>query len=288
MLKNSEKDYSKDLHEEELCPSLWSEGEKFDAEKYDSLLFYHSRKAFGSTLRKFFGAVAKEFSLEYKVIEGNLAPNSLKDDKTFYVVNLRDPVSRSISQYKYEGRWSCRQLVRNKTLFVPTLNNQRDFMTWITANVTDEHCIDIDKKQIYLKEHKHSMGQYNTNYKKCGQKVWTCSYDCYLRWFNQGYLTMLNTQKQRETALNNAKSKMHKYDMVVISEQLQNPTIVEQFEGYFHNKVQLRRVSPWCDAESKAANQKLPWEASEKEMEIARDNNKWDSNLYNYFVQGCT
>eukprot|EP01083_Nonionella_stella_P310290 1101893_1 len=106
------------------------DGNWTNATKFKRLYFYHARKAGGTNLRKYFEKVAAHHGLQYKVTEYDMAedPGS-HDEATFYVTHLREPVSRSISHFKYQGRWECKQLVTNAS-FVPTEENARKIESW--------------------------------------------------------------------------------------------------------------------------------------------------------------
>merc|ERR1712157_424336 len=74
------------------------------------LFFLHMRKAGGTTIRAFLGKVAKRYNLEFVINEGRRGKVEMPtaNGSTFYVTNLREPMARILSHYKYSGRWACR------------------------------------------------------------------------------------------------------------------------------------------------------------------------------------
>lgn len=78
--------------------------------KFKRIYFYHARKAGGSTVHKYLGAVAEHYGIELKAVEwlAMEEPGSREyedDGATFYVTHLREPVDRAISHFKYQGRY---------------------------------------------------------------------------------------------------------------------------------------------------------------------------------------
>ena len=102
--------------------------------KFNRIYFYHSRKAAGSTVHKYLRKVADKYGIELKAVEwrGMEEPGtSFENNNTFYVTNIREPISRSISHFKYQGRWDCHDLVfASRKNFVPTEENANSLLTW--------------------------------------------------------------------------------------------------------------------------------------------------------------
>ena len=104
--------------------------------KFNRIYFYHSRKAAGSTVHRYLRKVADKYGIELKAVEwsGMEEPGTSYENNntnTFYVTNIREPISRSISHFKYQGRWNCKDLVfSRKNKFVPTEQNANHFRTW--------------------------------------------------------------------------------------------------------------------------------------------------------------
>ena len=104
--------------------------------KFNRIYFYHSRKAAGSTVHKYLRKVADKYGIELKAVEwrGMEEPGTSFENNntnTFYVTNIREPISRSISHFKYQGRWDCHDLVfASRKNFVPTEENANSLLTW--------------------------------------------------------------------------------------------------------------------------------------------------------------
>ena len=95
---------------------------------FTRIYFYHVRKAGGTMLRKFLKKVALTHNIHLEIQENKYAREKVGSHPgTMYVTNLRDPVERSISHFKYEGRWDCRQIIKNATHYTPTLQNAKKF-----------------------------------------------------------------------------------------------------------------------------------------------------------------
>lgn len=76
-------------------------GEWSDTTQFKRLYFYHSRKAGGTSLRKYFASVAKHHGLEFVTNEFGVAEDPGSHiEPTFYVTNMREPVARSISAFR--------------------------------------------------------------------------------------------------------------------------------------------------------------------------------------------
>lgn len=107
--------------------------------KFNRIYFYHSRKAAGSTVHKYLRKVADKYGIELKAVEwrGMEEPgttfenNNTLNENTFYVTNIREPISRSISHFKYQGRWDCHDLVfASRKKFTPTEENANSLLSW--------------------------------------------------------------------------------------------------------------------------------------------------------------
>eukprot|EP00985_Skeletonema_marinoi_P000751 scaffold274_cov122-Skeletonema_marinoi.AAC.3 len=98
---------------------------------FTRIYFYHVRKAGGTMLRKFLKKVALTHNIHLAIQENKYAREEIGSHPgTMYVTNLRDPVERSISHFKYEGRWNCRQMIKNATHYIPNLHNAKKFEDW--------------------------------------------------------------------------------------------------------------------------------------------------------------
>ena len=90
----------------------------------------HIRKAGGTSIRYFLLRVAAQHNLTLVVREGKNGPliPAKKRNDTLYITSLREPLSRLISHYHYDGRWSERK-IENRTI-----ENSTPFSTWLERN----------------------------------------------------------------------------------------------------------------------------------------------------------
>jgi hypothetical protein len=112
-------------HPHTLIDLTWN-----DTLPFSRIYFYHIRKAGGTMIRKYLKKVASHHRIDLTIQEHKFAREDVgSHPHTLYVTNVRDPVERAISHFKYEGRWDCQQLVKNHS-FVATKFNARAFSSW--------------------------------------------------------------------------------------------------------------------------------------------------------------
>jgi hypothetical protein len=168
------------------------------------IYFYHVRKAGGTMIRKYLTKVAKYHSIDLKVLEFKHASfdeevGSRSD--TLYVTNLRDPVERSISHFKYDARWGCNNLVKNKT-FVPSTTNARPFAMWnFTGGFVHTSCSS-------------SSSSWSTNNKPFYFEA--CAVNCYIQTFSGNACTHDNWY----TEYNVAWDRLMKYNIILMYQNL--------------------------------------------------------------------
>ena len=235
------------------------------------IYFIHTRKAGGSYIRRLLNRVAQRYNWTVWAREGTvylpeLEPEQLRRD-TLYVTNLRHPVHRAISDYKYEGRWDCGQLVDNKTLFVPTPENAQSLHDYI--------------------EHTRTR---NSRY--CGQKdrlLWQCTELCYLGWFG-GAIPYCVPPSELSQLYNTALERLSRFNLVIITEWLKDPNyrkgLFEMF-GFFNVPTNLRH-GMYCGTESKYWNSQYPAILPNDTLRQLYDNNKWDVKLYETVTRNCS
>ncbi len=154
----------------------------FNMSSYDSIFLYHTRKAGGSTMRRWLRRVANKHNLTLKVQEGYPLQESDFHNKsrTLYITTLRDPVERAISSYYFEGQWL--EAGKNRTK-----ESAIGFKTWTEI----------------------------VNIKPRGRLLWHCASDCYCKWFgSSGEGGVWNRN------VTNAMERLKHFDMVLQTERL--------------------------------------------------------------------
>ena len=235
--------------------------------KFKRILFYHARKAGGSSVNKYLVKVAKHYNIKIEWIEWSTMEEpgtyyhdgtDMNDDgSTFYVTHLREPIDRSISHFKYNGRWKCKDLSSNG--FKPTLDNAAHLETW---NETSGH------KPIECRTNRNNVQFKNGD----------CAVDCYTQWF--GGLSCPQWDVPIEQQYRVAMSKLLKYNMIIVIEKLKDPRYVEAIENYFGVKGILERGTPYCERKSHKANYAMPLVVKNETREKLTELNKVDLRLY--------
>ncbi|KAG7370362.1 sulfotransferase family protein [Nitzschia inconspicua] len=215
----------------------------------------HTRKAGGTTLRFFLQQIAKKMEWEYVVVEGDRSEYPNRND-TLYVVNIRNPVDRIISDYKYEGRWDCQDLVGNAS-FTPSYENQ--------------FTLEVDMDRIY-----HPPAGYHP----CREnRMWRCVEECYTRWYGEELNCISNVTKNYQPAL----ERLLRYDIIVISEKLKDPFYINglnELFGNLDNRTLSSVLHATCSKEAQEWNRKVPPNISQTALNQLHEWNKYDLDLY--------
>lgn len=218
------------------------------------LYFSHTRKAGGTTFRNLFDRIARHKKWQLDIREGKAGEAPVRND-TLYVTNLRDPMARVLSAFYYEGRWKCRQLVRNHS-FVPTAENAASFQEFLAK------CSE------------------NKDRFQCGRKkrLWGCAENCYLRWFGQPF----NCLKDPLASYQSALQKLLGYDLIIITEFLKDPGYVRGLLGYFgiHNEKLAKDLPGFCTKQSRHWNKVYPTVVSNDSLAELEQLNQLDTLLY--------
>ena len=230
---------------------------------------------------------------EYVVAED---PGSYDNDRaTFYVTNLREPVSRSISHFRYEGRWDCKGLTAHLTA-----NNS-------TTSSNNETYVPTEDNAMSLEGWSENYGKYGRNNYPCARedpfdpgnpkryfKMLTCGAMCYSQWFAglscppEGRLPM--DPEERDLSLMRqyqiARGKLSRYNLVVITEWLRDPKYASAIERMFGVPgVSRNDYYPWCELESHAANEMIPLSVKNETLEKLTASNRFDRYLYDEFSE---
>ncbi|KAL9187203.1 hypothetical protein ACHAXT_010923 [Thalassiosira profunda] len=248
---------------------------------FSRLYFYHVRKAGGTNLRKYFQKVAAHHGLEFKAVEYDMAEDPGSSDvPTLYVTHLREPVSRSISHFKYEGRWDCKQLMNNVS-FIPTEDNANKLESW---NQSFGH---RPTSCLYRKRNRTAV---------C--RMSQCAVNCNIQWLAGCSCPWWDPPKhperegrpiRREVPIAQqhavARAKLQRYNFIVVTEKLNDPEYVAAVERFFGVPGVNRRANhPWCEANSHYANEKIPLEIRNETIQRLTLLNEEDIRLYNEFA----
>ena len=214
--------------------------------RFKRIYFYHARKAGGSSMHKYLAKVAEHYGLELKAVEWNAMeePGMHDDDvNTFYVTHLREPVDRSISHFKYQGRWNCRDLVIRRKSFTPVEDNAKKIETW---NQTGGH----EPLKCKRKRKGETGGRHPVFF------LGECAVNCYTQWFSglscPEWGISLNQQYQV------AEAKVLKYNFIAVIEKLRDPNYVQAVEDFFGVPGITEKGKPYCKRQSHKANANVP------------------------------
>jgi len=223
--------------------------------KIRRIFFLHMRKAGGTTIRFYLKKVAQVYNLTFVAAEGSKTVEAPMDNNTLYVTNLREPVARAISHYKYDHRWDCNQLIHNKS-FVPSINNTRGSL---------EDFID-------------------QAHEKYSYQLWNCSSNCYTRWatgiYHEGNSCSIGETDERVKL---ARELLFRYNVIINTERLRDEDYIRGIEEMFGVTGLVGRRA-FCVPESAAANKKIPLVISNSTRKKLEDCNAADTILYKQLV----
>ena len=220
--------------------------------------------------------------------DGSIQTIINQDDKnwngrTLYVTTIREPISRTISHYKYEHRWDCKEQLHNES-FVPSASNvMMNFTTFITANYQPPN----KKKKMY----------------------WDCAANCISKWItgyhpyqierihkeakkhnpnlNYNYTDTLVDVDLDDEYMYNLETKSHDlfydgYHLVIVMEWLKDERYVESLERLFGGVTGLSKRNDYmlCYRPTKMANELVPLNITEEDREILKKNNQVDTKIY--------
>lgn len=216
--------------------------------KIHKIVFHHVRKAGGTTIDGYLSKVAGKYGLQYEHVEGRNFGNN-DSPATFYVTNMREPVQRTISSYKFEDRWPCEKLVHDKT-FLPSLDNQ--------SKNLDEF---VDRDVEISKSNRTQPG------------LWHCASNCHVRWLSGDYYTV------SEHSASKAREKLYQYNLIIDADRLADSRYVRRIERLFDCTGMVQKQMT-CGLESKRANEKVPLDISEENRANIAAANELDIPLY--------
>jgi hypothetical protein len=242
----------------------WTTSEKT---KFKRLYFYHARKAGGTSLAMYFAKVATHHGLKFQHDEWVVAeePGTNINDElpTFYVAHLREPVDRSISHFKYQGRWDCHDLLHMRLpdnkgkYFTPTEENSNKLETW---NATGGHTPHKCKSSHHFK-----LGE--------------CAVNCYLQWF-AGAASCQKYDIPTDDQYHLVLTKLLRYNFIIILEWLKDPEYVLAVENFFGVPGITEKRSAFCERSSHKANQLVPLTIDNNTVDKLTKLNDVDIKLY--------
>mmetsp|Transcript_34403 Transcript_34403/g.61774 ORF Transcript_34403/g.61774 Transcript_34403/m.61774 type:complete len:357 (+) Transcript_34403:148-1218(+) len=227
------------------------------------IYFYHFRKAGGTMIRNYLEKVAVHYDIDLEMKEYNHASKEEEvgsRNDTIYITNMRDPVSRSISHFKYNGRWDCQQLVKNESLFIATESNAQPFKAWNQTSGFEPSPCDMPFSFT------------------------SCAVNCYIQTFSGKGCT----SDDWFTEYNLAQNRLLRYNMILVYEKFNDPnyiTAVETFFGIqgFNNEPSFM----FCGREAKKANRRVPLTVKFEYVLLLTKLNEMDNRLYKDLVTSC-
>mmetsp|Transcript_8228 Transcript_8228/g.17540 ORF Transcript_8228/g.17540 Transcript_8228/m.17540 type:complete len:426 (+) Transcript_8228:32-1309(+) len=230
--------------------------------KFKKIYFYHARKAGGSTMNKYLHKVARHYGIEILTVEWDgMEEPGTNDVDTFYVSHLREPVARSISHFKYQGRWNCPDLILKPGNFTPTRENANPIETW---NQTGGHVPLSCRWYQHINSHRF--------------RIMECAVNCYSQWFSGLACPTWNISAMEQYAV--AKARVLRFNMIVVIEKLRDPNYVQAVERFFGVPGLTEKGIPYCERASKLANTKFPFVVRNETRESLTRLNEIDIQLY--------
>jgi hypothetical protein len=210
-------------------------------------------------MNKYLVKVAHHYNIKLEWIEWGAMeePGTSFHEDTFYVTHMREPIDRSISHFKYNGRWECRSLVEQD--FVPTRYNAHRLETWNQTGGHEPTTCRVNRHQTIF-------------------KLGDCAVNCYTQWF--GGLSCPRWEVPMEEQYQVAKSKLTKYNLVIIIEKLRDPRYVRAIENFFGVGGILEKGVPFCERLSHKANAAIPLVIHNETRARLTNLNKMDLRLY--------
>ena len=222
----------------------------------DRIFFAHMRKAGGTTLKHYFKKVAKEYGLSFRATEGIPPEMPYSNSTTFYVTHLREPISRLLSTYKYEGRWKCPKVPH---ILVHNSTSLEGFIEAFKTNGTKD-------KAIFIRNKKKT-------------KLWRCAQNCYIRWLSSNPRNI----KDMKQSYSESYERLSKYNLIIITEKLKDPTYIHKIEQMFNvGGMKKRRI--FCESTMKELNAKYPPIIKNSTLDNAKKLNRMDITLYREFT----
>mmetsp|Transcript_17096 Transcript_17096/g.39766 ORF Transcript_17096/g.39766 Transcript_17096/m.39766 type:complete len:226 (+) Transcript_17096:476-1153(+) len=181
-----------------------------------------------------------------------LAEDPGSEPNTLYVTNIREPVERSLSHFKYNARWDCEQMVKNES-FVPTLKNAQPIDRWNETGGFEPYPCEVP----FVFHH--------------------CAVNCYIQAFSGQSCS--ETNWQHEYLL--AQRRLFRYNIIFSYKMFKDPRYVKAVEGFFGVEgFNQRRTDMFCGPESHEANSMFPLSFSFSHVLKLEKLNSMDEKFY--------
>ena len=174
-------------------------------EHYDRILFHHTRKAGGTSLRKLLAAAANHHGLPILVREGQIVNETelFGEDRVFAITNLREPTARVWSDYRFEGQWVHGQ---SEKLKQRTAENHVDFDAWAAR----------------VEERGKNLGRPNA--------LWQCVSNCYCKLFGgkRDQERIIDLERILARNCSRALETLRRFHLVIVLERLDDEAYLDR------------------------------------------------------------
>jgi len=172
-------------------------------------------------------------------------------------------VDRSISHFKYQGRWDCSDLSkmrrRDDTAFIPSEETANKITTWNqTSGHVPQECTSKNSGIHF--------------------KLGICAVNCYTQWFSGLSCPQFNTTTKQQYEV--AKTMLLRYNFIVVLEKLKDAQYVTAVEKMFGVPGITQRGSAYCERTSHKANEMIPLKIEDDTLQRLTQLNRVDVGLY--------
>ena len=157
-------------------------------------------------------------------------------------------------------RWDCKDLFYSSQRgFTPTEENANKLETWDqTGGHVPYQCKQKRSNPFFF------MGN--------------CAVNCYTQWFSGLSCSEWNIPLEKQYQV--AKSRILRYNMIIVIEKLRDPEYVKNVEDFFGVPGLNKKGRPYCERQSHSANAKYPLIVRNKTRANLRRLNEVDIQLY--------
>ena len=190
-------------------------------EHYDRILFHHTRKAGGTSLRKLLAAAANHHGLPILVREGRIVNETelFGEDRVFAITNLREPTARVWSSYRFEGQWVHGQ---SEKLKQRTAENHVDFDAWAAR----------------VEERGKNLGRPNA--------LWQCVSNCYCKLFGgkRDLERIIDLERILARNCSRALETLRRFHLVIVLERLDDEAYLDRLHEQLNipHEMKLKHI----------------------------------------------